>query len=235
MIVMVQGTIKLGVTKRPLGKSLPCAKLEGFFIGGGLKWHTGLSERSNSTRERYVVVGDGFGLTPLKRCRKQSMRRPTPARQAPNFSDNLCAGWRGSQTICGVQQGLTFAQMPRLSYRCRPTAPAHLFYDIPSSKRDVRGTNNLHTGATLSGVGEGQRLRKGFQGQQKRGSFTYGSNPFQFESWEWPSDQFKLSPHWLRRSRPTAWPGSLSSAAEIRHIGEEYEVTRDSPSPCLYS
>jgi hypothetical protein len=34
---------------------------------------------------------------------------------------------------------------------------------IPSQKRVARCTNILHTGATLSGVGEGQRLRKGFQ------------------------------------------------------------------------
>lgn len=37
-----------------------------------------------------------------------------------------------------------------------------IFYDIPSSKRVARCTNILPTGARLSGLGEGQRLRKGF-------------------------------------------------------------------------
>lgn len=30
--------------------------------------------------------------------------------------------WRGSLTICRVQQGLTLAHMSRLNYCCRPTA-----------------------------------------------------------------------------------------------------------------
>ena len=56
---------------------------------GGLKWHTSLSEWSNSTRERYVVVGDGLGLTPLKRCRKQSLRRLTPVLESLSSAAKL--------------------------------------------------------------------------------------------------------------------------------------------------
>ena len=96
-------------------------------------------------------------------------------------------------------------------------------YDNPNRKRDARCTNILHTGATLSGVGEGQRLRKGFRESALKAPWDRGR-----KLW---------SPMFLRRYHN--FTGllleSLSSAAEIRHIDEEYEVMRDSPLPCLNS
>ena len=189
---MVTGRIKLGAKEELSRKSLSRGQLEGFFYGSGY-----VHQRK---------VGRAYN----EQCC-----------QAPNFSDNYGRVAQSIGTTIGMTSELStgLCGVSDSGLKCRfDTCPCRffqdIFYDIPSRKRDVRGTNNLHTGATLSGVGEGQRLRKGFQEQQKRGSFTYGSNPFQFESWEWPSDQFKLSPHWLRRSRPTACPESLSSAAE---------------------
>ena len=84
-----------------------------------------------------------------------------------------------------------------------PTARQHLiFYDIPSRKRVARCTNILHTGATLSGVGEGQRLRKGFQSggvcETLQANSDGGRNPLK---------QVELLPTFE----------SLSSAAKIRH------------------
>ena len=87
-------------------------------------------------------------------------------------------------------------------------APNFNFYDIPSSKRDVRGTNNLHTGATLSGVGEGQRLRKGFHSacKPRRLVKEYLSTRERLVALgSWPRVNLNLTPF-----------ESLSSAAEIR-------------------
>ena len=88
----------------------------------------------------------------------------------------------------------------------------------PSQKRDARCTNILHTGATLSGVGEGQRLRKGFQGQW-RGSLTtltYRSMVLcKYQSLSGEQSQAEQSS--INVAVPTTCLESLSSAAEIRH------------------
>ena len=85
--------------------------------------------------------------------------------------------------------------------------PAPFFYDNPSQKRVARCTNILHTGATLSGVGEGQRLRKGFQ-KQWRGSLTII---------EYSRVERVSITEACFCCRPTACFESLSSAAKLRH------------------
>lgn len=136
---MVQDNIQLGA-KKPQSKSLSCAKLRGFFNGGGSGTHS-RCESTNASRN------------PVK--------QRTPVRQ-------------------------------------------HLiFYDIPSSKRVARCTNILHTGATLSGVGEGQRLRKGFQGQSRNGRKCLVVDE-------------QTGTCRCTVGNPTCFE-SLSSAAEIRH------------------
>lgn len=91
--------------------------------------------------------------------------------------------------------------------------------DNPSRKRDARCTNILHTGATLSGVGEGQRLRKGFQ-RQRRGSVGVGDYGLNRNCKYWyeatlPSGQIRMTVNAEWGILPVF--ESLSSAAEIRH------------------
>lgn len=114
-----------------------------------------------------------------------------------------------------------------------PTCQHLIFYDNPSSKRLARCTNIPHTGATLQVWAREQRLRKGFQGQQGRGSLTYGSIPFRFECGDGYPIQTESS--WLRRCRPTACLESLSSAAANKAPGEKYGVIINKTLPCLNS
>ena len=218
---MVTGRIKLGAIKELSGKPLSCDLPEGFFywwrrkpefsaVIAGCRYHTVEKQTAESKTTKSNVLN--------------------PARQAPNFSDNLCMGIavrgrqkvvltqvQGNLTLCKNQTKVRLTSQVLESDQQILPIPTHFFYDIPSRKRVARCTNIFHTGALPTVKGGRQRLSWGFQRQQKRGSLTYGSNPFQFESWEWPSDRFKLSPHWLRRSRPTACFESLNSVVEIRH------------------
>ncbi len=110
-----------------------------------------------------------------------------------------------------------------------------IFYDNPSRKRDARCTNIPHTGAILQVWARVQRLRKGFQ-ENQRGSVG-GKERLRLEL-EAVSKRYRTTiPQALSVTffASSMFLESLSSAAEIRHIGEEYEVTRDSPCPCLNS
>ncbi len=107
-----------------------------------------------------------------------------------------------------------------------PVAPNFNFYDIPSQKRVARCTNILHKGARLSGLGEGQRLRKGFQGQW-RGSLTICGVQ--------QGTTFTQMSRLSYRCRPTACFESLSSAAETKAFSEKYEVMVDITLPWLHS
>ena len=105
--------------------------------------------------------------------------------------------------------------------------------DNPSQKRDARCTNILHTGATLSGVGEGQRLRRGFQNGVAARMYS------KCTSGELQSDSITLvygrdyEP--LLRvmplatlQEPTAFE-SLPSAAANKAPSAEYDVMIDKP------
>ena len=173
------GQRQLGV-KKGSGKPLDRVPSQGFFCGGSLM----VGRPANNWKS----VGS------------------TPARQAPNFSDNLCRRWRGSLTVGKCLSRLLVAEHC-CRYRYCPSAP--FSYDIPSSKRDLaRCTNNLHTGATLQVWAKEQRLRKGFQ-RQWRGSLIMRTK-IAIES-------DVLLSGGCGYCRPTACPESLSSAAEIRH------------------
>lgn len=79
---MVLGTIQLGATKRPQGKSLPSAKPRGFFYGGGVQ---ALERRNNGQRHRRNSM---FGLNSLLFGVPVSLKssRVLFPRQAPNYS-----------------------------------------------------------------------------------------------------------------------------------------------------
>ncbi len=218
---MVTGTIKLGAYKELSRKPLPGDLLEGFFYGGGV---------ANITLN--CCCGKTQGQRQQSQLVNKIQQAIHPARQAPNFSDNLCAG-QEAQPSARASSGFEGIPLVRIKAGGLVGYPApHLFsnnfYDIPSSKRDARCTNIPHTGALPTVKGVGQRLRKGFQ--KKKNGLR--------ERLIWKDTAYAQCPAkdaWLSRSRWLIASESLSSAAEIRHIDEEYEVMRDSPLPCLNS
>ena len=102
-----------------------------------------------------------------------------------------------------IKKARSEAHIPMTSYGL-------LFFlsPIPSQKRVARCTNILHTGATLTDVGEGQRLRKGFQSGGVATTVRQGCNQ---------QGQIVAFAKLYYRYGYLSTFESLSSAAEIRH------------------
>ena len=109
-IDMVQDTIQLGV-KKPQSKSLSCANLRGFFYW----WQ----------RDSVGMIGVYCNLSYAE---IRSSDGGCPARQAPNFSDNLCQQ-RAAENVAPRKQD------PNIVSNTKEPACWLFFYDIPSQKR----------------------------------------------------------------------------------------------------
>lgn len=158
-IVMDTGTIKLGAIQRLSRKPRPSVLLEGFFYVE----RTGLLEqpaRGSVLASRVQEKEHSRKCqTPLAilSCSYEAYSRPQEhTLYAPDFTDNICRQQRYVETT-----ELTELYGKWLRAVNPLPAPFYNSYDIPSRKRVARYTNNLHTGAMPTVMGEGQRLRKG--------------------------------------------------------------------------
>ena len=193
---MVTGQIKLGATKELSRNSQSRDQLEGFFYGGG-------------------VVLRLITITPATYQERQIGRSISQSRRQHLILQTICK-WQSMarlRELLGKVSPLPEAQVNDAD-QFLPLA-FHLFYDIPSKKRDAECTNILHTGATLSGVGEGQRLRKGFQ-RRLRGSAGVRSITASIGNSTYTLCLYGLI------DKDAGWGilpvfESLSSAAELRH------------------
>ncbi len=197
---MVTGRIKLGAYKELSRNSLSRGQLEGFFY-----WR-----RRGS---RTVVNLENFprGKGQFDSDKPQSRCRPT-VRQHLILQTKWPSG--GILVKVGRTESSLCCRYVRSAPQVRSLSRPFIFYDNPSSKRVARCTNILHTGATLSGVGEGQRLRKGFQGLH---SSVGGRERLRLEL-ETVSSRYKATI--LQALSVTLFASffeSLSSAAKIRH------------------
>ena len=211
---MVQDSIQLGVIKKPQGKSLSCAKLRGFFYGGGVcetqkrslgNARIGAKLQGFGTIQRYLYVRVDWPMRVSKQVKILSAKHLILQTKWPSGGILVKVGRTESSLCCRYVRSA-----PQVRSLSRP----FIFYDNPSSKRVARCTNILHTGATLSGVGEGQRLRKGFQGLH---SSVGGRERLRLEL-ETVSSRYKATI--LQALSVTLFASSfesLSSAAKIRH------------------
>lgn len=176
---MVTGRIKLGANLRLLRKPLSGDLLRGFFYGG--------------VAEEFIGWEGWHSYNYGEQLRQHLILQAICVEQEVQPSTRTSSVLRVFRLFDSRREGLLVTLL------CTP-----FFYDNPSSKRVARCTNILPTGATLTGVGEGQRLRKGFQ---NGGSGTHNGRSCESRTVSRNPDKQRTPAHF----------GSLSSAAKLRH------------------
>ena len=190
---MVQDTIQLGA-KRPQGKSLSCAKLRGFFNGGGELTGSSKTWAVNSYDvSQHQQLGNSSNTQLITLSARQHLILQT-IRWQPLYS--------------GESRLHELYSIASRKLGANPNCQ-HLFYDNPSRKRLARCTNIPHTGALPTVKGVEQRLRKGFQVKWQFACVGRLRIP------ELNSQQVKPQDSLCRFE--SYLPESLSSAAKIRH------------------